>query len=315
MDWSAAVAHAIDSKISIPPDRDLPTPPRRRFDRTTVQVANATTLAAAYRLVERGVRPLALNLANGVTPGGGFLHGARAQEESLCRASALHATLDGDPMYAAHRRNGHKESSDWAILSPDVPVFRTDDGTTLPTPWRCTFLTCAAPYAPEVGQPGPGTCWPPASTGSVHRLRLRLRQLGSGRVGVWGIRQRPPPHRADFHAALTGPFDGAFATIVFAITLLVTRPQNPRPIPRLVPRVRGPSSPGSGRGRAGNPAAIDIGNPSPGDRGYPGMPPPPSACPARQGPQARKAASTSAQDEGRARGRGPQLPIRGSRSC
>jgi uncharacterized protein (TIGR02452 family) len=38
-------------------------------------------------------------LANGVQPGGGFLGGARAQEEVLCRSSALWHTLIGDPMY------------------------------------------------------------------------------------------------------------------------------------------------------------------------------------------------------------------------
>ena len=219
VDWSMAVAHTIDSKLSIPPDGDLPTPSLRRFDRTTVQVANATTLAAAHRLVERGEPPLALNLANGVTPGGGFLHGARAQEESLCRSSALYATLHGDPMYVAHRRNGHKESSDWAILSPDVPVFRTDDGTTQPTAWLCSFLTCAAPYAPEVSQPRSGDLLATRIRrvlGIAHAYGYDTLVLGAWGCGAFGN----DPHRtaADFHAALTGPFDGAFATIVFAIT-------------------------------------------------------------------------------------------------
>jgi uncharacterized protein (TIGR02452 family) len=37
-----------------------------------------------------------------------------------------------------------------------VPVFRRDDGTSLATPWPLTFITCAAPYAPTIGQPEAG---------------------------------------------------------------------------------------------------------------------------------------------------------------
>jgi hypothetical protein len=59
-------------------------------------------------------------------------------------------------MYEAHRQNPRPESTDWAILSPDVPVFRKDDGTTLERPWLLSFITCAAPFAPGVGQPKAG---------------------------------------------------------------------------------------------------------------------------------------------------------------
>ena len=134
VDWGHAVTRAFAAKRSLPPDVELPDAGPARFLETRVQVANETTLMAARRLTDAGERVLALNFANGIHPGGGFLNGARAQEEVLCRYSALYATLEGDPMYAAHRRGSQRDSTDWAILSPDVPVFREDQGTALDAP-------------------------------------------------------------------------------------------------------------------------------------------------------------------------------------
>ena len=114
---------------------------------THIQVSNETTILAAQRLSENGLRPLALNFANAIQPGGGFLHGALAQEETLCRSSALYATPVGDPMYEAHNQRPLPDSTDWAIYSPEVPFFRTDEGTALEQPWLLSILTCAAPCA------------------------------------------------------------------------------------------------------------------------------------------------------------------------
>ena len=97
--WRDAVEAARAAKRSIDPDATLPSNERIPFPETKVQVTNETTLGASLRLVKRGLRPLALNFANGIHPGGGFLGGARAQEEVLCRSSALYETLVDDRMY------------------------------------------------------------------------------------------------------------------------------------------------------------------------------------------------------------------------
>jgi uncharacterized protein (TIGR02452 family) len=160
---------------------------------------------------------LALNFANGVHPGGGFLSGSRAQEEVLCRSSALFATLEGDPMYAAHARRPLPDSSDWAILSPDVPVFRDDDGRPLPAPWPLAMLTCAAPYAPRVG-----------TDASADLMGARIRRvLAIARayeysalvLGAWGcgaFSNDPWRIAGHFREALAAQA-GAFTAVVFAI--------------------------------------------------------------------------------------------------
>src|SRR5262245_16195868 len=130
-----AVRAACKAKRRIATDAELPRHQENAFSETRIQVTNETTLGASRRLVERGLRPLALNVANGVHPGGGFLGGAGAQEEVLCRSSALYHTLVDDPMYEEHRRRPEPDSTDWAIYSPDVPVFRTDEGTELSKHW------------------------------------------------------------------------------------------------------------------------------------------------------------------------------------
>ncbi len=72
---------------------------------------------------------MALNFVNAIETGGGFLRGATAQEEALCRSSGLDATLVDDPMYEFHRQHElWADASHWAILSPNVPVFRDDRG-------------------------------------------------------------------------------------------------------------------------------------------------------------------------------------------
>lgn len=217
--WRNLVDAACAAKISISPDAVLPTPKPITFAHTTLQVSNETTLGASLRLVERGLRPLALNFANGVRPGGGFLAGAIAQEEALCRSSALYETLLGDPMYKAHRNRELPDSSDWAIYSPDVPVFRRDDGTAVDVPWRLSFVTCAAPYTPEVGQPQAGDLLQKR----IYRVLDIARSYGYSALvlGAWGCGAfENDPYRTahDFRRALEGEFRGVFSEIIFAIT-------------------------------------------------------------------------------------------------
>ncbi|MCF8004116.1 MAG: TIGR02452 family protein [Chromatiaceae bacterium] len=218
IDWRTQVETAVAAKQSLPPEADLPAAAPAGFAATEVQVANETTLMAARRRVEQGDRVLALNFANGLHPGGGFLSGARAQEEVLCRSSALFATLRGDAMYAHHAQRPQPDSTHWAILSPEVPVFRTDEGTALDEPWHLSVVTCAAPYVPGVGQPLAGDLL----QARIERVLAIAQAFGYETLvlGAWGcgaFENDPRRTAEDFQAALAGRFAGAFGHVVFAI--------------------------------------------------------------------------------------------------
>jgi uncharacterized protein (TIGR02452 family) len=135
--------HARAGTVSYPPDESVPRAPAGNVQ-TQYEVVNESTLAVARRLVEAGHRVCALNFASAKNPGGGWLSGARAQEESLARSSGLVHCIADNPMYEFHRQQRDLLYSSYAIYSPDVPVFRDDDGELLEKPYLCAFITCAA---------------------------------------------------------------------------------------------------------------------------------------------------------------------------
>src|SRR5687768_2121949 len=86
----------------------------------SIQVSNRTTLDAARVLSRSYPHTVCLNFASAKHPGGGFLSGSQAQEESLARSSGLYATLQTQPaFYAFHRQQSNSLYSDHIIFSPE----------------------------------------------------------------------------------------------------------------------------------------------------------------------------------------------------
>ncbi len=123
------------------------------FSNIEFEVRNETTLMGAERMAtgQQFQKIGVLNFASAKNPGGGFLKGAQAQEESLARSSALYKSiLKCRGHYEFHRSYNSLLYSDRMIYSPDCPVFRKDDGTLLETPYLVDFITSPAPNAGEV---------------------------------------------------------------------------------------------------------------------------------------------------------------------
>ncbi|MEU0814858.1 TIGR02452 family protein [Streptomyces mirabilis] len=208
---------------------------------TLFEVTGESSLEAARRLVGkdagRSADPVAvLNFASARNPGGGFLNGAQAQEEALCRASALYSCLlRAREFYDHHRAHRDPFYTDRVIHSPAVPVFRDDRGGLLDEPYTVGFLTAAAPNAgvvlrtvperaPELGPALAVRAERVLETAAAHGYRRLV-------LGAWGcgvFRNDPAQVAGAFHDLLVGGrFEGAFDHVVFGV-LDRTRDQTAR---------------------------------------------------------------------------------------
>ncbi len=196
---------------------------------TSFSVRNETTLSAARRLVTEQAyeNVLCLNFASAKNAGGGFLGGSQAQEESLARSSALYATLIAQPeYYEMNRRCKTTLYTDHMILSPQVPVFRNDDGQLLAEPYQVSFITAPAVNAGAVRRNEPGNV---ERMGSVMMTRIKkmlaacvMHDYEHLVLGAWGcgvFRNDPREIANQFQEALVGtaPFARAFSSVVFAV--------------------------------------------------------------------------------------------------
>ncbi|AXE24188.1 TIGR02452 family protein [Streptomyces globosus] len=195
---------------------------------TAIEVTAESSTAAARRLaaVEDGPRAAAvLNFASARNPGGGYLRGAKAQEEALCRASALYETLLMAPeYYEVHRAGRSTFYTDRVIHSPGVPVFRDDRGELLDTPFRVGFLTSPAPNAGTIRRQEPERAAeiPAALARRAERVLEAAALHGYPRLvlGAWGcgvFRNDPAEVAEAFRALLAGRFAGVFERVVFGI--------------------------------------------------------------------------------------------------
>lgn len=119
--------------------------------RTQISILEISTLSGARHLrmlvADANARIGILNFASAKKPGGGFLSGAQAQEESIARSSNLYPTLmtsTAQQFYKLHKatpKGGFYSHS--MIFSPGVVVFKDDQGN-LAEPLKVEVVTSPA---------------------------------------------------------------------------------------------------------------------------------------------------------------------------
>ena len=193
-----------------------------------LEVTPERTQAAARRLVvDEGVEDLVLlNFASAKNAGGGFINGAKAQEEDLARASGLYPCLRAAPGYYTANRAEEVGMlyTDHMIWSPRVPFFRVRNRSLLDHCFLASVITAPAPNA-GVHLRREGS---PEALSSCLRQRagyvLALAQAKGHRnllLGAWGcgvFRNQPAAVADAFASWLEHPrFRGSFERVCFAI--------------------------------------------------------------------------------------------------
>ena len=129
-------------------------PESKFFESPEITVTRESTLEAAYRLKDEN--PGVFNFASAKNPGGGFLWGSPAQEETIARASALYPSLVKHAEYYEMNKQSEKDSSafylDYTIYSPKVPIFRNDACEFLDEPYCVSVITSPAPKRNKIEQ-------------------------------------------------------------------------------------------------------------------------------------------------------------------
>ncbi len=192
-----------------------------------IEVLSGTTQAVTRALYLEGCRDIVmLAFASARNPGGGFVRGAKAQEEDLARCSSLYTCLLQQPQY--YERNRLESSllyTDHIIYSPEVPFFRVKGRDLLEEPFTASVITAPAPNAGQFLRREPGR---EADVDVTLRRRARYVlevALANGHqtlvLGAWGcgvFQNDPEAVASAFGDWLEAPeFADAFKRVVFGI--------------------------------------------------------------------------------------------------
>lgn len=189
-------------------------------------IDNIDSVSAVYKYADYKKPVCVLNFASFLNPGGKFLEGSSAQEESLCMDSTLFNVLRRFSGFYSNRRGRSNNCLyvDEAIYTPDI-IFDRDDKIV-----KCDVLTCAAVNASAARR------WHKTSEEVIENMmadridfvlavsasmKVKTLILGAFGCGVFG--NDPKAVSEQFYELLRGDrfnYERFFDTVVFAVPTL-----------------------------------------------------------------------------------------------
>lgn len=200
-------------------------PDLEQKEQTTFVVNRLTTLNSVRQEFSTDPNLVCLNFASARNPGGGFLNGSQAQEESIARATGLYpCQLLAEDYYKSNRATRTCLYTDHIIYSPTVPILKDEDGTYLDDLYYSAIITAPAVNTGVVLRNEPHNIDQIEEV--MYRridMVLRICQIYGHKtliLGAWGcgvFRNDPEVIARMFDTLLRGKYNNVFHKVVFSI--------------------------------------------------------------------------------------------------
>ncbi len=193
---------------------------KRNKHTTIVTVVNKDIVEVGREFTKKDLKPVCMNMAAMHYPGGGYLEGARAQEEQLFRRSAYCRALKDNPHLDSQLENGRYEVPEKGVIySPGVQFFRERDNS-FTEPFELDLMAVCAFDLSHRQKPSD------YEQVTKEKMRAFFRaaalqgkdSLVLGALGCGAFRNQPTEISKCFKEVLSEEeFQGVFAEIAFAI--------------------------------------------------------------------------------------------------